>query len=846
MDDVPTRVIWAPPTEPLALEATTMVAAAVQAMEQLRRWAPTSELRALPEVQAILTAPDEIRRACILAAAAFEERLADTLLALIARKRAGLSVADIEAILPPLARSSDHQQRARAHSRLWLLMGQVAATWSAADDDGRERLRGQLVRVASETGNEELATRLRKIAGTGEGVPITLIPANDQACAALQAAIAASPEPDSSRTALIGLLTSFPASGKAGKKWAAAAAAVYEAMNDPVALGAVLLDALLDAPDAVEFEHEAAGFRFGTRRGQYLEWRNTPVASAVPALAGMIASGACDGAALLPRLRKLALKAITSVDGVPRSIKLANACVSALADAGLSASVTELLRIDRGTRHGSLLKQVRTAIGNLATAQGLSRDELLERSVEDHGLAADGTKAASLANGWTAMLATSARTAEISYAGPDGKARKAPPTNVKQASADILKAVRQDLKAVRETIGNERARLDALLSSGRSWELATWRELYLDHPVTGRAARALIWTFRAGDIESTGIPVDVPDADGGAAAGIAVLASDGELARVPDGAEVRLWHPVGASADEVRAWRRLLVDRQTVQPVKQAFREVYVLAPAEEATRDYSNRFAGHVFRQVQARALMKGRGWAPVPLAWWDDGIDQGVARREYPLPGVAQTLRAEFFFDYTGNDDMSGDLYTYVASDQVRFFGAATGEAVPLAEVPPLVFTEAMRDVDLFIGVTSIGNDPEWQDHGEGRRFGDTYWQRWGFGELGASAEVRRETLARLVPMLAIADRCTLEDRFLVVRGDLRTYRIHLGSGNILMSPNDQYLCIVQARSSQADKVFLPFDDDRVLSLILSKAFLLAADTAITDPTITRQIGTTSSHLR
>jgi hypothetical protein len=64
--------------------------------------------------------------------------------------------------------------------------------------------------------------------------------------------------------------------------------------------------------------------------------------------------------------------------------------------------------------------------------------------------------------------------------------------------------------------------------------------------------------------------------------------------------------------------------------------------------------------------------------------------------------------------------------------------------------------------------------------------------------------------------------------------------------MSPNDQYLCIVQARSPQADKVFLPFDDDRVLSLILSKAFLLAADTAITDPTITRQIGAKSSHLR
>jgi hypothetical protein len=57
--------------------------------------------------------------------------------------------------------------------------------------------------------------------------------------------------------------------------------------------------------------------------------------------------------------------------------------------------------------------------------------------------------------------------------------------------------------------------------------------------------------------------------------------------------------------------------------------------------------------------------------------------------------------------------------------------------------------------------------------------------------------------------------------------------------MSPNDQYLCIVAARGPQAGKLFLPFEDDAVLSMILSKAFLLAADSTITDESITRQIG-------
>jgi len=99
--------------------------------------------------------------------------------------------------------------------------------------------------------------------------------------------------------------------------------------------------------------------------------------------------------------------------------------------------------------------------------------------------------------------------------------------------------------------------------------------------------------------------------------------------------------------------------------------------------------------------------------------------------------------------------------------------------------------------------------------------------------------------VPRLKIAERCSFSDKFLIVRGDLRTYKIHLGSGNILMSPNDLYLCIVPNRgttSKDGAKVYLPFEGDNMLSIILSKAFLLAEDRKIKDPTILHQIRTLS----
>jgi hypothetical protein len=56
--------------------------------------------------------------------------------------------------------------------------------------------------------------------------------------------------------------------------------------------------------------------------------------------------------------------------------------------------------------------------------------------------------------------------------------------------------------------------------------------------------------------------------------------------------------------------------------------------------------------------------------------------------------------------------------------------------------------------------------------------------------------------------------------------------------MEPNDQYLCIMQDHSSNTSDVLLPFEGDGTLTVILSKAFMLAEDTKIKDETIIRQI--------
>ena len=105
---------------------------------------------------------------------------------------------------------------------------------------------------------------------------------------------------------------------------------------------------------------------------------------------------------------------------------------------------------------------------------------------------------------------------------------------------------------------------------------------------------------------------------------------------------IRLWHPIDADEADIAAWRAGLLERRVRQPFKQAFREVYVLTPAEAETEAYSNRFAGHILRYPQARALMTARRWGSNFLGPYDGGYN-GIAKREFK----SSAIRAEFWHD-------------------------------------------------------------------------------------------------------------------------------------------------------------------------------------------------------
>ena len=547
-------------------------------------------------------------------------------------------------------------------------------------------------------------------------------------------------------------------------------------------------------------------------------------------------AGTSDGG-LCGAIADMGLTCLRKIPNIgPVSARVGFACVNTLAEMPGMESVAQLTRMRAKVRYAVALKLIEKALNGAAERAALSRDDLEDMAVPTYGLAADGQRSEHLGDCRVDLvLVPGTGEIELRWQNAAGKPLKSPPADVKQNHASRLKEIKRTAADAQKMSAAQRLRVEQFLINERQINYEHWRKHFLDHPLLSALARRLIWRFESGANKTLGIWFN----------GEIVGWNNEPVADLGQGTRVQLWHPLQSDPQTILSWRCWLEDHHVVQPFKQAHREVYILTPAEEQTETYSNRFAAHVIRQHQFASLCRERGWQYRLMGSGFDG-------HNVPTLEVARrSMKAEFWVDVpdvnTGTDpreatdQMSGSgINLYLFTDQVRFYRDSA--PVRLAEIPPVVFSEIMRDVDLFVGVTSIGNDPTWVDRGEDA-FGQQYWRSFAFADLSQSGETRRTILEKLLPQLKIASRCTLDGKFLVVRGDLHTYKIHLGSANVLMEPGSHYLCIVPDRGHatwQKGPLYLPFDGDQTLAIILSKAQLLAADSKITDATILRQIGT------
>lgn len=528
--------------------------------------------------------------------------------------------------------------------------------------------------------------------------------------------------------------------------------------------------------------------------------------------------------ALIARLAERCFKKIPGVG--PAAASVGNACLYVLGHTRGLEGISHLSRLKFIIKQNNTKKLIERYLHEASAKMGISSSEIEELSVPDFGLI-NGKKEIAFDEYKAQVDIGDFGKVHLRWIKPDGSLQKSVPSFVKDSVRHLanLKKVKADVLQIKKYLTAQRDRIDRMYLDNREWQFDKFQKHYIEHGLVGFIGKRLLWQFSKDNSYTSGRYEDGKWKD-----------INGNLLEwIDENTKVRLWHPVFEDTESVLRWRNAFEEIVLKQPMKQVYREVYILTDAEVNTKTYSNRMAAHIIKQHQFNALTAVRGWKYTIMGAFDNRVDSGLAT----VPVQSLGLEAQFWINEILADDQFTDsgIWNYVATDQVRF--VKDGEPVDLIEVPQLIFSEVMRDVDLFVGVCSVGNDPEWQDNGGLPQYRD-YWTSYSFGDLTEIAKTRKELLEKIVPKLKIRNVATIEGKFLKVRGTKRVYKIHIGSTNILMEPNDQYLCIVPDRSAKngSKDVFLPFEGDRGLSLVLSKAFLLAEDEKITDTTILSQI--------
>lgn len=247
-------------------------------------------------------------------------------------------------------------------------------------------------------------------------------------------------------------------------------------------------------------------------------------------------------------------------------------------------------------------------------------------------------------------------------------------------------------------------------------------------------------------------------------------------------------------------YQRNLFDRKAVQPFKQVFRELYVKTE-EEMEMNHSLRYSGNQIQPAKTLACLKSRRWVA--------DIEDGLQKVYYKENIVA---RIYAMADWFSPADIEAPTLEWV-----EFSDRKTGKSLTIKDIPDIIFSEVMRDVDLAVSVAHAGGvDPE-TSH--------------------STMEMRAALVSFTMPLFKVTN-VTINGRHALIEGKYGNYTVHLGSG-IIHKQGGIMINVLPVHSQHRGRLFLPFaDDDPKTAEIISKILMFADDGKIKDPSILEQI--------
>lgn len=250
----------------------------------------------------------------------------------------------------------------------------------------------------------------------------------------------------------------------------------------------------------------------------------------------------------------------------------------------------------------SIQRNARMALTDAAQRRGMTLHEFLEQLVPDFGLDRDGLR---LDVGPYAYFARVRGDFSVVVVDADGKTTKTLPraragedTERRGLAENQLKALAKNLKPV---FKQQSQRLLRNLQTGKTWPLAQWRRLFVEHPLLGVLSQSVVWSCVDADGAST--LRFRPNGSGGS-----VDANDDDVP-LADDAVVRVAHPLDMSADERRAWKAQFGDYELISPLAQFDIPVFTAEPGELDAEDVA-RAEGVTLNRARFGSLVEKWGY--------------------------------------------------------------------------------------------------------------------------------------------------------------------------------------------------------------------------------------------
>jgi hypothetical protein len=423
-------------------------------------------------------------------------------------------------------------------------------------------------------------------------------------------------------------------------------------------------------------------------------------------------------------------------------------------------------------------------VRNLARRAGFTDTLRFEWAMETEAVADLGALEAEIDGLLLAVQITPAGVLEL-HVSRDGKPVATIPAAVKKNTA--FTALRDRMAGLKQQASRLRPALEDLMVRRVSLTSSEWQRL-IPHPLAGPLIKRLVL---AADAEILGFP----DASG-------LRGLKGEMTPWPaDSKEIHIAHPVDLlPADRWHQWHREIFDQQIVQPFKQVFRELYLATESEKSSvHGTVDRFQNPRLITQKLLAILTKRGWIFHP----EHGLHRLFRNEE-----ITAWISFDEYFHHSGE-------CPEVHLNQVSFTSTKPFKNLPVSAIPPRIFSEVLRDVDLIVSVAhASGANPETT-----------------LSTIESRAALVRETCH----LLGIAN-VTIDGRHVVITGKLGNYRIHLDSGIVHRVPGAM-IPVISDPQTERGRIFLPFADDDVLGVdCLSRVLLFANDESIRDPRLAR----------